>query len=100
MNIHKKRKTGCKIPINHCKNVCKNTSFTIQIIEKWPGNGCKNESMDHKMLEYCLQQEDYWVKTLHTIYPYGLNKKTKVVNKNVPVCKFFPPLPWYWECYL
>ena len=49
--------------------------------------------MDHKMLEYSLQQEDYWVKTLHTIYPYGLNKKTKVINKNVPVCKFFPPLP-------
>ena len=45
------------------------------------------------MLEYRLQQEDYWMKTLRTIYPYEVNEKTKVMNKNVPVGKLFPPLP-------
>ena len=47
------------------------------------------------MLEYRLQQEDYRVKTLHTIYPYGLNKKAKVMNKNIPVGKLYPSLPTY-----
>ena len=44
------------------------------------------------MLEYRLQQEDYRMKTLRTIYPYEVNEKTKVMNKNVPVGKLFPPL--------
>lgn len=52
------------------------------------------------MLEYRLQQEDYRVKRLHTFYPFGLNKKTKVLNKNVPVGKLFPSLPTYEEHYL
>lgn len=33
------------------------------------------------MLEYRLQCEDYWVKTLCTVYPYGLNERTKVLSK-------------------
>lgn len=52
------------------------------------------------MLEYRLQQEDYRVKRLHTFYPFGLNKKTKVLNKNVPVGKLIPSLPTYEEHYL
>lgn len=52
------------------------------------------------MLEYRLQQEDYWMKTLRTIYPYEVNEKTKVMNKNVPVGKLFPSLPTYEEHYL
>ena len=45
--------------------------------------------MEHKMLKYRLQQEDYWMKTLQTVYPYGLNEKTKFMNKYVPVDKLF-----------
>ena len=52
------------------------------------------------MLEYRLQQEDYWMKTLRTIYPYEVNEKTKIMNKNVPVGKLFPPLPRYRERFL
>ena len=48
--------------------------------------------MDHKMLEYCLQQEDYLIKTLRTVHPYGLNEKTKFMNKYVPVDKLFSPM--------
>ena len=60
----------------------------------------KNRSMEHKMLEYCLQQEDYWMKTLRTVYPYGLNEKTKFTNKYVPVDKLFSPMPRYGERFL
>ena len=44
------------------------------------------------MLKYQLQREDYWIKTVH---PYGLNKRTKIVNKDSPQGKLFPPFPRY-----
>ena len=31
------------------------------------------------MLNYQLQREDYWIKTVHS---YGLNKRTKIMNKD------------------
>ena len=91
MNIHRKGKSGCEIAINHYRNICKNASFRIQILEKLPGNGYKNGAMDLEMLEYRLQREDYWIKTLRTSYPYGLNERTRSMNKNIPVEKIFHP---------
>ena len=34
------------------------------------------------MKMYRLQREDYWMKTFRTVYPYSLNQKTKVMNKD------------------
>ena len=56
--------------------------------------------MDRKMLEYCLRHEDYWMKTLQTVYPHGLNEKTKFMNKYVPVDNFFSPMSRYGERFL
>ena len=42
MNIHRKGKSGCEVLINHFKNCCPNSSFTICVIEVLPGNGYKN----------------------------------------------------------
>ena len=42
------------------------------------------------MKMYRLQREDYWMKTLRTVYPYGLNEKTKFMNKNSHKWRFFP----------
>ena len=75
MNIHRKGKSRFEISINHYKNVCKKIFFTIQITEKLPGNGNKNGSIDHKILEYRLQGEGYWVKTLRFTYALELNEK-------------------------
>ena len=52
------------------------------------------------MLEYCLRHEDYWMKTLQTVYPHGLNEKTKFMNKYVPVDNFFSPMSRYGERFL
>lgn len=38
MNIHR-RKSGCKIFIDHYRNDCKNAMFSIQVIDQLPGNG-------------------------------------------------------------
>ena len=72
-------------------------AFSIQVIEKLPGNGYENEKKDNAMMEYRLQREDYWTKTLRTVHPYGLNARTKFMNKDNPVRKLFPPLPRYGE---
>ena len=93
MNIHRTGKTGCEVAIDHYKNVCPGATFSIQIVETLPGNGYSNGVVDSTMLEYRLQREDHWMKTLRTIYPYGLNERTKFMNKDFPVGKLFPSLP-------
>ena len=39
-----------------------------------------------------LARENYWIKTLRTVYPYGLNDKVKEGTEDVPVGKLFNPL--------
>ena len=52
------------------------------------------------MREYRLKREDYWIKKLRTVYPYGLNERTKFMNEDAPVGRLFPALPRYGEKYL
>ena len=81
MNIHRKGKTGCEIAIDHFKNVCPNSSFSVRILENLSGDGYKDGSVDLSLLNYRLEREDHWMKTLRTVYPYGLNERTKNMNK-------------------
>ena len=92
MNIHRTSKTGCEISIDHYRNVCPGASFTIQILEMLPGNGYVNGKIDETMSRYRHEREDHWMKLLRTIYPYGLNDKTRSMNEDKPVGKLFPPL--------
>ncbi len=100
MNIHRRAKSGCTLFINHYNNVCPGASFSIQILEKLPGNGYLNGVVDEKMREYRLKREDYWMKKLRTVYPYGLNDRTKFMNVDAPVGHLFPALPRYGDKYL
>ena len=50
-------------------------------------------------LDYRLQRENYWMKTLRTACPYELNERKKFMNKDSPFGKLFPPLPRYSECF-
>ena len=48
----------------HFSSACKAEHFKIQIIEKvFPNNE-----------PFRLEREKYWIKTLHTIMPHGMNK--------------------------
>ena len=100
MNIHRRAKSGCTLFINHYTNICRGASFSIQILEKLPGNGYLNGIVDDKMRDYRLEREDYWIKKLRTVYPYGLNERTKFMNQDVPIGKQFPALPRYGDKYL
>ena len=42
MNIHRRGKLGCETSVYHYRNRCKNTTFSIQVIEKLPGNVYEN----------------------------------------------------------
>ena len=44
MNVHRTGKTGCENNINHFTNVCPGAKFSIQVLEKLPGDGYKNGS--------------------------------------------------------
>ena len=93
MNIHRKGKKGSEHSINHYKNVCKGVSFSIHILEKLEGDGFINGQRDFSVRKLRLQREDYWIKKLRTIYPYGLNERAKNSNLEQPTGKRFPPLP-------
>ena len=93
MNIHRRGKSGCEILIDHFSNVCPGALFSIDILEKLPGDGYNSGSIDDKMRKYRLEREDYWMKTLRTVYPYGLNDRAKCINSDNPVGNLFPPLP-------
>ena len=95
MNIHRTAKSGCEIFINHFTEVCPNQTFSIQIIETLQSDGYSNGSRDEELYTERLDREDYWMKTLRTVYPYGLNEKTKKMNKLMPVGKLFSPLSRY-----
>ncbi len=94
MNVHRTSTTGCEHVIEHHKS-CK-SSFNVQILEKLPGIGYTPEGdVDPDMREKRLEREDYWIKTLRVIYPYGLNEKAKCkLSKNTSVVGImYPPLP-------
>lgn len=93
MNIHRTGKSGCEISIDHYKNVCPGATFNIQILEVLPGDGYLNGKIDPAMLQKRLERENYWMTTLRTVYPYGLNERVKSMNKDIPTGKIFPALP-------
>ena len=100
VNVHRRGKSGCEIAINHFRNVCPDNNFTVQILEKLPGNGYIDGRIDPDMRQQRLKREDHWIKTLRTVYPYGLNKRTKGMNEILPVGKLFPSLPRFGSRYI
>ena len=93
INIHRKAKTGCEYVIKHFKETCKGASFNVQILEKFVGNGYKNNKVDPHDRTQRLDREDHWIKTLRTVYPYGLNERIRQNQKGFPVGCHFPAIP-------
>ena len=92
MNIHRSPDSACAHFANHYQNVCGDSSFSIQVIEKLDGTGFKNGARDKDMAKLRLEREDHWMKELRTVYPYGLNIKSKLMCKTSLVGKLYPKL--------
>ena len=97
LNGHRTSVTGCEHVINH-KKKCTGCDFSYQILEKLVGTGYDDQDeMDPDVTKIRKTREDFWIKRLRTLYPYGLNEKAfdKVSdssNHTSNIGHFFPPL--------
>ena len=82
MNIHRHDKSGCEIAFGHFNNICQCSKFSIQKLEKLLSNGLGNRAVDSQILKNKLQSQGYRIKTLLTVYTYGLNQETKAMCTN------------------
>ena len=85
INIHRTAKQGCEYFIKHYRNDCVGSSFFIQILEVFQGSGYINGQLCTTAREKRLEREDFWAKTLRTVYPYGLNDKVRNIDNNKPI---------------
>ena len=68
---------NCRILRDHfSKGLCKNATFTVNIIEKLPGNGRDNDgNMDPAVTRIRKRKETNWMLKLRTVFPFGLNDR-------------------------
>ena len=88
----------CHILSDHFnKGVCKDASYSVQILEKLEGNGrTERNALDPSVTSIRKDREMFWIYQLRTLYPYGLNDRIgneyKNDNTHRLVGKRFPPL--------
>ena len=77
----------------HFKDSCPQAYFPVQIIEKFIGSGYIRGKVCPIKNKERLRREEYWMKNLRTIYPYGLNDKVRDGCNDIPIRTLFPPIP-------
>ena len=67
----------CNILYKHFNSyLCKNATYTVQIIEVLEGTGRdNNKNVDKEITKIRMQKETEWMLKLRTVYPYGLNDR-------------------------
>ena len=67
----------CKILSNHFNTgLCKGAEYCVQILEKLEGTGrTERKAIDVSITSHRRKREEFWMKTLRTVYPYGLNDR-------------------------
>ena len=97
MNSHRTSTQGCEHVVSH-KTVCVSCEFSCQILEKFAGDGHFDVGdPDPEASKFRLTREDFWIKRLRTLFPYGLNEKALdklscVSDTDNAIGRFFPPL--------
>ena len=88
----------CKILSNHFNvGLCKGSDYSVQILEKLEGTGrTERKAIDVGVTCHRRKREEFWMKTLRTVYPYGLNDRVNddymKDQENDRVGLKFPPL--------
>ena len=77
---------------------CKGSSFVVQVIENWAGDGRRaNGTIDKDLTRKRRKRETEWMHTLRTVYPYGLNDRefneTSIKDGNEIIGKRFNRMP-------
>ena len=93
---HTEDKHDTKLVEHFNEGKCKGKTYNLMIIETIVGTGRDKETnkMDQKQTAMRRKREDYWIKELHTLYPYGMNNKLGNVTLEQrditePICKEF-----------
>ena len=64
------------IMVDHFNGECKDHGYEVQIIEKLDSNSkLPNGRMDPQVAYQRRKREEFWMKELRTVYPYGLNNR-------------------------
>ena len=100
MNTHRTFKSDCKRLNEHFLEVCPGALFSVQVLEKLPGDGYVNGKVDYVMMRDRRQREQEWIKKLCTAYPYGLNTDVDGSKDVLSVRQLFPMLPRYGTRYI
>ena len=96
VTIHTASMSG-KLNSNSCKwfaehfstGLCKSAKFSVQIIEKWQGNGrTSHGAVDLGEAVLRRKRETEWMLKLRTLYPYGLNEKMDICEDGKNVKRF------------
>ena len=95
---HPERDNTCRILSEHfSKGLCKNATFTVNIIEKLQGSGRdENGALDSAITSIRRKKETNWMLKLRTVYPYGLNDRIgdeyMSEKENINIYSKFPSL--------
>ena len=77
----------------HFKSCWKGKSYIIQFIEDLSGNGHdENGILNENNFRLRLSSEDFWMETLGTFFPYGLNEESKYLIPGAPKGTNFYPI--------
>ena len=76
--------SSCKRLSDHfSKGFCKGADYSVQIIEKWRGNGrTERGSIDLGLAVLRRKRETEWMRKLRTVYPYGLNDRLDMYSND------------------
>ena len=86
-----------KIKLNSCKWLAehfstwtyKNAKYSVQIIEKWQGNGrTSRDAIDLGEAVLRRKRKTEWMLNLRTVYPYGLTEKVDICEDDKNVKRF------------
>ncbi len=73
---NKDKASNSTVLADHFNGKCKDKGYKVQIIEKLIGDGkLQNGKMDDQAAYRRRKREEFWMKELRTVYPYGLNNR-------------------------
>ena len=73
--------------------ICPGFSFNIRVIEVFKFDGYENKKVCPEARRIRVERDNFWMKELRTIFPYGLNERARGQVQNSSIGKLFPSIP-------
>ena len=95
---HPEKDNTCRILSDHFnQGLCKNSTYTVHIIEKIRGSGRRDDgTVDSALTSVRRKKETEWMLKLRTVFPFGLNDRVgdeyMAGRGNTDIASKFPSL--------